>query len=869
MVDVQWSPFASRDSWIVSTSNQKALVWNLYLSGNDAIEHVLHGHDRAITDINFSAHHPDFLATCGVDSYILTWDLRMPYHSSGRFSKDLTTRDLVSRFADWDAGATQVKWNRQNPYIIASSHHKYLRIWDSRFGALPVKTINAHSTKIYGIDWNRTEESKILTCSLDKTIKLWDYNATNDAGEVEAERVIRTNYPVWRARHTPFGHGILAMPQNDNYDLHLYDSLLPEGVGKDDWPAPLHDFQGHEAKVKEFLWRFRGGVEDGQDLREFQLVSLAMDRNLHLHSLDPEILERVGYRKGQPADGNLIITRKGAEYRTFTIEDPDDQSRGREERSASADKGKVSEQPGRSELSALLKHSSSFHPAESSSQKSVTTRKKVGFQATTSAIRVFDPIQWMSGVKVGKREPRVFAHQPPSGDLISQRHKWTWNSAENLGDEIASVGDKYKKVSFEDVDVQGRTAVVFLSGPWGQEYKSVPMRINFEFPSSYPRSAPPHYILEKTTASIPDDTLKRIDFEIKAIAEMCRKRQKGSLEAIICYLLGERGLEESISWLSDDISDLIAGIELIEESDSDEEAIGEFLEGEEGMQMSGTDLGAKHGNANVPIPKECGAWWGQNGELAIFRPPKPETLPLFAGHLGSNYERFSKTARLTENFDRLHAASPEPEKGTSVSVLEEQDVSDSDWSSSSSSSSSEEEFGSYHNTFDRYGNLLGLNAGLKKSGKDRTKTSQESTTDRGTRITVAKSKSVIALHNLEDLLPAKRVLAEEYEIYGDGASVAQHNADAARRHGFSDLADIWILIKLIISNEVPLEVMSQSHRREPILILARRSIVRIKRKDSGLDLAFDDADSVTNPILRGRVKWGYHPLAASWLIPAL
>ena len=117
VADVQWSPFAARDSWIVSTSNQKALVWNLDLySPHAPIEHILHAHSRAITDINFSAHHPDLLATCAVDSFVHCWDLRHP-------AKPAMT------FADWNAGATQVKWNRQDAHIIASSHDKFLKIW--------------------------------------------------------------------------------------------------------------------------------------------------------------------------------------------------------------------------------------------------------------------------------------------------------------------------------------------------------------------------------------------------------------------------------------------------------------------------------------------------------------------------------------------------------------------------------------------------------------------------------------------------------------------------------------------------------------------------------------------------------------------
>ncbi|RQM06528.1 hypothetical protein DH86_00003238, partial [Scytalidium sp. 3C] len=44
VADVQWSPFAARDYWIVSTANQKALVWNLNMqedASGGAIEHTL------------------------------------------------------------------------------------------------------------------------------------------------------------------------------------------------------------------------------------------------------------------------------------------------------------------------------------------------------------------------------------------------------------------------------------------------------------------------------------------------------------------------------------------------------------------------------------------------------------------------------------------------------------------------------------------------------------------------------------------------------------------------------------------------------------------------------------------------------------
>jgi WD repeat-containing protein 59 len=269
--------------------------------GRGAIEHTLHAHTRAITDINFSAHHADILATCAVDGYVHCWDLRR-------------ARRPVMTFVDWDAGATQVKWNRQDGHILASSHDRWLRIWDDRKGAYPLRSIEAHSSKIYGVDWNRIRTTGIVTCSLDKSIKFWDYGNEEDI----PERVIRTDFPVWRARHTPFGWGLLAMPQDVPGKFHLYDRRKESNMADSSAPE-VAVFPGHgDKQVKEFLWRSRGGItDDGIDNREFQLVSWGEDHELRLQRLDNHTLEAVGYLKGSQLRKKLNVTRKGAVYKTF------------------------------------------------------------------------------------------------------------------------------------------------------------------------------------------------------------------------------------------------------------------------------------------------------------------------------------------------------------------------------------------------------------------------------------------------------------------------------------------------------------------------------------------------------------------------
>ena len=396
-----------------------------------SIEHILHAHTRAITDINFSAHHPDVLATCAVDSFVHCWDLRHP------------ARPAIT-FCDWFAGATQVKWNRQDPHIIASSHDRFLRIWDDRKGARPLRSIEAHDTKIYGLDWNRTSLNCLITCSLDKTIKFWDYSLDSQ----EPDQVIRTPFPVWRARHTPFGRGILAMPQRGNNDLHLYEYSRHEGVTQSDKIGPVHLFQGHQDQVKEFLWRPRGGVENGIDNREFQLVSWGADRILRLHRVDQHTLEGVGYEKGKEVSRKLNLTRKNAAYKTFR-DDPSKLGNG-PKRITSTSYSNLDLQSRVNIRSALsMGMSKASIPASIGLGNGAFMRSRPSVNTSKLERKDIDPIAWMKGVKIGKREGLDQSISSAlSPNLGASKN---WEPFESLGEEISQVGDRFSKVTFDEV----------------------------------------------------------------------------------------------------------------------------------------------------------------------------------------------------------------------------------------------------------------------------------------------------------------------------------------------------------------------------------------------------------------------------------
>lgn len=169
------------------------------------------------------------------------------------------------------ASATQVKWNRQDPHLLASAHDTSLLIWDNRRGSVPLATLPAHESRIYGIDWSRKERGGIVSCSLDKKIKFWNVNlGSEDNPSFDASKSCRprneieTPYPVWRARHLPFGDGVLALPQRGTLALEMFafDMTSEEPLLGAPRGAKLATaFEGHRDAVKEYVWRASGGLD--------------------------------------------------------------------------------------------------------------------------------------------------------------------------------------------------------------------------------------------------------------------------------------------------------------------------------------------------------------------------------------------------------------------------------------------------------------------------------------------------------------------------------------------------------------------------------------------------------------------------------
>ncbi|KAH6628515.1 hypothetical protein F5144DRAFT_311435 [Chaetomium tenue] len=850
VVDVQWSPFAVRDYWVASTANHRCLIWNLNKrddSSSGAIEHSLQAHSRAITDANFSAHHPDSLATCAVDGYVYCWDLRRP-------------RQPVLAFCDWFAGATQVKYNRQDPNVLASAHDRWLHIWDARKAAEPLKTIDAHTSKIYGIDWNRTISTALVTCSLDKSIKFWDYGKDDK----KPQRVIRTEFPVWRARHTPFGHGLLAMPQTEPGNLFLYDQYLDPETPVDGTVEPAAVFPGHgNHKAKEFLWRSRGGVtSEGVDNREFQLVSWGEDNELRLHKVEQELLESVGHVRGKPLMKNLGLTRRGAPYKTFrTVDDVVHRDR----RSPT-----MSDRPGNG---GQLRHSALSSGLNASIRRTGPSWRATSMKAKTNTGRHMDKTQlqigWMKGITMSKRKSSSDAPGragPEDSGLFGHGYDSGWGEPEAIQDEFLRISNQLPNVKWENIDMDSLSLNASLKGPWGVNRETIFIKVRVDIPTSYPKSKAPRFVVEKSSF-MPDETHRKLEHELHELTARFLQRKQNCLYTAFTYLLGEADLESSTAFFHN-VRDLEDDDALADESSSEEDendipaggsaSMSQELSASTELDPSATLVSAQR-QAVTPLPMFCGARFSNDGRLVCFFPTREEKAKaLFAPAHPDPYKERPKGEPTFAGFGRLSHDSPQPKQGFHDETSATDDQSgESDDTDSTTSTDSEpttvHKINLWYQPGRRFRKTWSANESIRSSGGG---TGAGTGTGTGTsRKRPGKPKNIISIHNLQSDLPSKKQLAQEYAIFGEGADVCAHNAAVADKYGYQDLVHIWKYAALLLRKDIPLEIHDLQHSGQPVLVIAKDAVSYADEEEG--------EGKVTSPgsNLAGRVRWGHHPLA--------
>eukprot|EP01132_Coremiostelium_polycephalum_P009040 gene9040-11073_t len=252
---------------IASSSNLDTFIWDIENSKYPLLGQF-NSHTRAISDLSWSLFDNNVLATTSADSFVNIWDLRSP-------KKAIKFKSLSSHIL----GAIQVKWNKFNSNVLASAHESNLMIWDLRKENQELNT-TVHSARVYGIDWSPHDPSEIITCSQDKTVKIWTYP------NPKPKAIISTSNPVLRAKYLPVGKGIVTISDRGENHIRLW-SLSDQSV-------PISTFTGHSDSVRSFDFRVKNTPDSLY--QDIQLISWSKDQYLRLWKLDNPLKDSLGIR---------------------------------------------------------------------------------------------------------------------------------------------------------------------------------------------------------------------------------------------------------------------------------------------------------------------------------------------------------------------------------------------------------------------------------------------------------------------------------------------------------------------------------------------------------------------------------------------
>ena len=79
--------------------------------------------------------------------------------------------------------ASQVKWNKIQTSVIATSHDGDLKLWDIRKSSTPFMYMSAHIGRIFSLDWSPQCQDSLVTSSQDCYVKFFNVNSQPSNGK--------------------------------------------------------------------------------------------------------------------------------------------------------------------------------------------------------------------------------------------------------------------------------------------------------------------------------------------------------------------------------------------------------------------------------------------------------------------------------------------------------------------------------------------------------------------------------------------------------------------------------------------------------------------------------------------------------------
>ncbi|KAL2913915.1 peroxisomal targeting signal 2 receptor [Polyrhizophydium stewartii] len=153
-------------------------------------------HKREVFTVNWNLVRKDTFITGSWDYSIKMWNPEMP--------------NSIRTWQEHIGCIYQTVWSPTSPDVFASVGDQTLKIWDVR-QQHSVQTIRAHNAEILALDWAKYQKDRLVTGSVDTTIKIWDLRFPGR----EAAFVGNHEYAVRRVKCSPHVAGLIGSVSYD------------------------------------------------------------------------------------------------------------------------------------------------------------------------------------------------------------------------------------------------------------------------------------------------------------------------------------------------------------------------------------------------------------------------------------------------------------------------------------------------------------------------------------------------------------------------------------------------------------------------------------------------------------------------------
>ncbi|KAI9557296.1 hypothetical protein GHT06_017122 [Daphnia sinensis] len=733
----EWNPHSHYSHWCAISSNQRTeiLSWN---STDLTPLHCLRFHTRAVSDLNWHHFEPTLLASCSVDTYINIWDLRDSRKPSVSLSAVV--------------GATQVRWNRVTGHLLATAHEGDVRLWDWRKASSPVQYIAAHLHKIHGLDWSANQEYQLATSSQDCTVKFFDVNNPRIA-----ENALRTVSPVWRARFTPFGEGMMTTQLRRGENSLLLWSLS-------DLSNPVHSFLGNNDLVLEFDWKSPRSDDD-----DYQLITWSKDQSLRIWRVDVNLQKLCGYEPdNQP---QIVYEESESTFNVLTID-------------AVSSKSDKEIEMG---LEVVEETYMDLHRSLAPTLIVPDSLRLAGHKSVAASIAAAQAVLSNTLSPTSHRKKKSAISNNVGIEALSQPEHYSFSKEVDQIKSLGKIGSVTGSISNDnsisvcDVDEVQRclTAVIRTA-----KHQVV---LHISLPSSYPDGVIPNFLIGKGT-TLDANGRCRITKVLKQTATLSCRKGHPSLELVLQQLLStldqltpaDKSETESSKIMALPVSSSTAG--------NNPFRLPQTGLGHPGFLQSAGLFGTltHHQDHNIPYPRSSGARFCSTGMLICFGRPSylrrvnnktsdtsttPRSLSVNQAYSSSLAPHNMTTPSNTAPYGILYppvAQSPTGDPSVSISSFYNQDRRQK-----SRTSKTKNRLPSYSSSSDE--NKRGTHEARHH-----------------------KVVGVVTIYDASGLMPLQLELAERY-VFSDTDTVwmCNQNAAIAAQFGRKDLAYIWSLSALL------------------------------------------------------------------------